>query len=117
MNTSTATPFSIPFLRKGKVMMVQSSLIVRLEAQSNYTCIYFTDRPPVIMARVLKLYDEMLKPHGFIRIHRTHLINPQYVQDLDRPGKVQMIDQSLADISRRKRREVIRYFSHPLTGS
>ena len=117
MNVSPSTSFSIPFLRKGKVMMVHSSLIIRLEAQSNYTRIYFTDRPPVIMARVLKLYDAMLKPHGFIRIHRTHLINPQYVEDLGHPGKVQMTDQSLPEISRRKRREVIRYFSHPLTGS
>jgi two-component system LytT family response regulator len=74
-------------------MMVHSSQIIRLEAQSNYTCIYFTDRPPVIMARVLKLYDKMLKPHGFLRIHRTHLINTQYVEDLDIPGKVQMKDQ------------------------
>ena len=117
MNASPASSFSIPFLRKGKIMMVHSSQIIRLEAQSNYTCIYFADRPPVVMARVLKLYDKMLKPYGFLRIHRTHLINPQYVEDLDLAGKVQMTDQSLPEISRRKRREVLRYFSHPLTGS
>jgi hypothetical protein len=28
-----------------------------------------------------------------------------------------MTDHSHAEISRRKRREVLRYFSHPLTGS
>ena len=100
---------SIPFLQGNKKLMIHPSRIIRLEARSNYTCIYFTDHAPVMMARVLKLYEVILKPYGFIRIHRTHLINPQFVEGLNLSGQVQMKDQSFA-ISRRKRREVIHLF-------
>ena len=105
---------SIPFLHGNKKLMIHPSRIIRLEARSNYTCIYFTDHAPVLMARVLKLYEKTLKPYGFIRTHRTHLINPQFIKGLNLAGQVQMEDQSLAEISRRKRKEVIPFITEPI---
>jgi two-component system LytT family response regulator len=39
--------------------------IIRLEASSNYTQIYFTNRRPMLLARVLKDFTGLLEPLGF----------------------------------------------------
>ena len=97
---------SLSFIRRGKLVMVEPHDIIRFEARSNYTYVYFKDQPPLLMAKVLRIYDELLRPHGFIRTHRSHLINTDYVNDFDRKGIIHMKDSSHAEIARSKRREV-----------
>jgi two-component system, LytTR family, response regulator len=82
--------------------------IVRLEALSNYTCIHFINHKPILMARVLREYETMLRPYGFIRTHRSHLVNAKHVVEVDENGSITMYDRSRAEISRRKRKEVFR---------
>lgn len=81
--------------------------IIRMEAESNYTCIHIMDQRPVLMARVLGDYEAVLEPFGFVRTHRSHLVNRQYVRDINTSGEIIMIDQSKAEISRRKRKTVL----------
>ena len=85
----------------------QPQEIVRLEASSNYTYIYFTNRAKMFTARVLKDFASHLEPMGFIRTHRTHLLNPEYITHISPDGKVKMKDESFAEISRRKKTEVM----------
>jgi len=85
----------------------QPQEIVRLEANSNYTFIHFTNRAKLFTARVLKDFAAHLEPIGFIRTHRTHLVNPAYITYISPDGKVKMKDESVAEISRRKRTEVM----------
>lgn len=91
-------------------MYVQPAQIIRLEGQSNYTWVYFTDHAPILMAKVLHLYDDILRPHGFIRTHRSHLINATYIMNVDNKCTVQMSDDSRIEISRSKKREVLAKF-------
>ena len=98
----------LSFIKGKKHVFVNTSNIIRLEAKSNYTYVFFKDQPPVLMAKVLRIYDEMLRPHGFIRTHRSHLINTDYVNDFDGKGIIHMKDSSYAEISRSKRREVVK---------
>ena len=85
---------------------VRPAEIIRMEAKSNYTKVYFTDHPPLLMAKVLHLYEEMLRPYGFLRTHRSHLINANYIRNLDKNNIVHMNDASHVELSRRKKREV-----------
>jgi len=82
--------------------------IVRLEARSNYTQIYFSNHHPMITSRVLKEYEALLEPHGFLRTHRSHLVNKNMVVEVDSKGKLVMQDQSTAEISRRKKNKVMK---------
>ena len=86
--------------------------IIRLEALSNYTYIHFTDRKPLLMAKVLREYELLLKPFGFIRTHRSHLVNQQYIRQYDFNGTILMSDKSHAEVSRRKKREVYQSLTH-----
>ena len=82
--------------------------IIRLEASSNYTYMHFTDRPPMLMAKVLGKYEALLRPYGFIRTHRSHLINQAHIGRIVSGDRLQMVDAFVAEISRRKRSEVKR---------
>ena len=52
----------------------------------------------------------MLAPMGFIRTHRSHLVNPIFVQELRITGEVIMTDDSRVEVSRRKKKMVKNLF-------
>lgn len=81
--------------------------IIRLEAESNYTRFHFVDKKPLVVAKTLGEYEELLTPHGFLRTHRTHLVNRQYVQSFQPEGFLLMKDNSKVEISRRRKEEVL----------
>lgn len=82
--------------------------IVRLEASSNYTNIYFSNKKKMIAAKVLKEFEEMLQPFGFVRTHRTHLVNRQHILCVTPHGNIIMKDSSVAEISRRMKSGVMK---------
>jgi len=83
--------------------------IIRLEARSNYTRIYFANHRPLLTAKVLCQFEELLLPHGFIRTHRGHLVNPHFVTGIDRSGNIFLYDHSRIPFSRRRKKEVIQF--------
>lgn len=82
--------------------------IVRLEAKSNYTSFHFRDHKPILSAKVLKDYAVQLEPFGFIRTHRTHLINKRYIHFVDTAGNIVMEDTFRTGVSRRKKKAVMK---------
>ncbi|MEP7106385.1 MAG: LytTR family DNA-binding domain-containing protein [Ferruginibacter sp.] len=92
---------------KGKEFFLPGQ-IVRLEAKSNYTRIYFTNRFSLVTARVLKDFELLLIPLGFVRTHRSHLLNKQYILQVLSNGTIIMIDNSTAEISKRRKAAVLR---------
>ncbi len=82
--------------------------IIRLEAKSNYTKIYFTNHPPLVMAKVLKDFELSLLPYGFLRIHRSHLVNKIFIQAINSAGQIIIGDAYVAAISRRRKGQIIK---------
>jgi two-component system LytT family response regulator len=82
--------------------------IIRMEAKSNYTHVHFIDHKPILQARVLKEYEELLEHFGFLRTHRSHLVNRKYISFVDSEGNILMQDESKAEISRRKKRGIMK---------
>jgi len=82
--------------------------IVRLEAFGNYTNIYFTNHQKMLTSKVLKDFARVLEPMGFLRTHRTHLINKEHIAFVSNKGSVIMKDASTAEISRRLKGGVMR---------
>jgi len=99
-------PSKVSFPYKGGTHFIHPDQIIRLEADSNYTYIYVQDRKPLLMAKVLADYESLLQPFGFIRTHRSHLVNRIHISRLDIKGSIIMDDESIAEISRRKRKHI-----------
>jgi len=53
--------------------------IVRCEGKRNYTRIIFKDTSEKVVSRTLLEFEHLLSPLGFVRIHRSHLVNFQNV--------------------------------------
>jgi two-component system, LytTR family, response regulator len=105
-NTFASTQPSIQLSVTEGILQVQPSEIVRLEASSNYTYIHFTNRKPLLIAKVLRYFEATLGQWGFVRTHRSHLVNRVHVCGIDAGGCLVMSDASRACISRRKRGKV-----------
>ena len=99
------------FPYKGGYYRFAPEQIIRLQSDSNYTYIHTTGRKPILMATVLGVYEHMLQPFGFIRTHRSHLINAHHISVIDATGEITMNDASKVEISRRKRKDVVRYLN------
>lgn len=81
--------------------------IIRCEASSNYTQFYLTQKRTFITSKTLKEYDEILSPHGFIRVHKSHLVNIAFAEDYLGKGFIVLKDQTQVEVARRRREAVL----------
>lgn len=59
--------------------VVEVSAIVYCEAVDNFTRFFFEAGQPLLICRTLKYFEDLLQKYRFLRIHRSYLINPDYV--------------------------------------
>ncbi|SFT65482.1 two component transcriptional regulator, LytTR family [Lishizhenia tianjinensis] len=55
--------------------IVEDDTISYLEASGNCTTIYFTNGKRYLDTRTLKIYEEILNPDKFYRVHKSYIIN------------------------------------------
>ena len=73
------------------------------EGNINYTTLHLESGRKEILSHTLKFYETFLKTHGFLRVHRGYLINPEYVKEFCYDEyTVTMTNGHQANISRRK---------------
>jgi two-component system, LytTR family, response regulator len=53
--------------------------IIRIQALSNYSKIYLTNKRIITVSKVLFWFQQQSCMQSFIRIHRTHLINKKFI--------------------------------------
>lgn len=84
--------------------------ILRIEAISNYSKLYFTDGKTLVVSKVLQWFEERLLKEQFIRVHRSHLINIVYIQQYNNKGiqTITLKDNSFFQVARRKQTVVKR---------
>lgn len=82
------------------------SQIIRCEADSNYTHFYLNNSTVFTSSRTLKEYEYILSEHQFIRIHKSHIINRNYVERITNDQVLVLKNNSTFDISRRRIAEV-----------
>lgn len=81
--------------------------IMRCEASNNYTFFYLKNGKKFLSSKTLKEYDAILSEYNFFRVHKSHLVNLNYVHELTSKGVLIMRDQSTVEVSRRKKQMVL----------
>jgi two-component system LytT family response regulator len=61
--------------------IVEDDTIINLEASGNCTMLHFSDGTRYLDTRTLKIYENLLDPGKFSRIHKSHIINLNYMTD------------------------------------
>lgn len=93
--------------------VVQVNQIIRCEAMDNFTTLYLTDNRKLVICRTLKHFETLLEDYDFIRVHKSHLINFQYIKQYKKGkgGQVIMIDGASVDISPNRKQEFLTKFT------
>ncbi len=77
--------------------------VVLLKGNINYTTIFMDNGKKKVLAHSIKYYEEFLKTHGFLRVHRTFMVNPNHIKTYNHESrKLTMTNGQQAVISRRK---------------
>ncbi len=77
--SSTTPPATIQIKQNGSTHLIAVDKIVKLEADNNSVNIYTHEKRYVQYGR-LKHWEADLKDRGFVRIHRSYIINQLYIQ-------------------------------------
>lgn len=107
LSSGSREKFKLALADVNDIKYVALDEIIRLQADSNYTHIYLKDKKPFVSAKTLKEYDEILEGHHFLRVHKSHLVNPQHITQYDRSGLLTLSDGSVVEVSRRKKEYVM----------
>jgi two-component system, LytTR family, response regulator len=94
------------------VREIEISTIIRIQSNSNYSKLFFSNGQTLVVAKVLAWFGGKLPDCLFIRVHRSHLISLRYVQAScnHSSNKIILRDNTAIDVSRRKKGMVMRIF-------
>ncbi|NOY49570.1 MAG: response regulator transcription factor [Chlorobi bacterium] len=102
-NKDKIDKIALPTITGFRFVKIKS--IIRCEADNNYTSFFLESKESILVTRTLKHYEDILKHDDFVRVHQSHLINIDYVEEYVKGdgGFVKMSDGSEVGISRRKK--------------
>ena len=101
----------LPTMEGFEIINIKS--IMYCEAVDNFTRFLLDEgQPPLLICRTLKYFEDVLKDHRFIRVHRSYLINPEYVirYSKGKGGYVTMKNSKELEVSPNKKREFLEAF-------
>jgi two-component system LytT family response regulator len=88
-----------------ETLYVRIADILRCESSDNYTHFHLYNGERVLVCKTLKEVSEILRPHGFIRTHQSHLVNTEGVKSYLREdgGTLLLANGTKVPISRQNR--------------
>jgi DNA-binding LytR/AlgR family response regulator len=95
------------YIHIGGYQEINPNEVVMLQADINYTILFFANGQKTIVATPLKTLESRLVPFDFYRTHKSYLINLKCVKRfLEATNIVQMTDNHKVIVSRRKRTQL-----------
>jgi two-component system, LytTR family, response regulator len=93
--------------------IVTINTILYCEAADNFTRFYLDNNSTsLLICKTLKYFEEILKEHRFLRIHRSYLINPEHVirYTKGKGGTVTMKNNKELEMSAEKKQQFLTMF-------
>ena len=105
---SASNKIALPTMEGLQMIAIES--IISGEADDNYTTLHLKDNKKIVVSSTLKIIEELLEDHSFIRIHRSYLVNLKEIEKYMKAdgGYVVMSDGSQIYVSRNKKEELIK---------
>ena len=96
------------------LQFVETSDIIYLEAQSNYSSFHLLNNKKITVSKTLKDFEELLPQNIFIRIHHSYIININCIEKYVKGdgGQVLMKNGVMLDVARRKKEEFMKIIGH-----
>lgn len=71
----------IAFKAKGRILFLDLAEITAVQAEGNYVCLRHKPNP-FLLRESLSSMAEKLRPYGFVRIHRSVVVNSSAVEEI-----------------------------------
>jgi two-component system LytT family response regulator len=99
----------LPTLEGFEVVKMEN--IVRLKGNGNFTDVHLTDGSKKMVCRFLKHFADLL-PDSFMRVHKTHIINLNFVKKYHKGngGYITLMDNTEIDLSANYKEAFLRHF-------
>jgi two-component system, LytTR family, response regulator len=109
LNNNSVDDFTLSVGSNHGMKFFRVNEIVRLEGERNYTNFFLSGNRTCLSSKTLKEYEELLADKGFLRAHKSHMVNIAFVRNMSADGFLVMEDDSRVEISRRRLSEVRRF--------
>jgi two-component system LytT family response regulator len=89
--------------------------VVRCEADANYSIIFLESGLKITSSKTLGEYESILSEFGFLRTHKSHLINLYYVKNYSKGegGVITLKDGTEIPVSKKKRQDFLIRINSP----
>jgi two-component system LytT family response regulator len=75
-------PSRIAIKANHKILFIDPADVLTVEAQGNYVLLQRLSGPAFLLRQSLSAVTEKLLPYGFVRIHRSALVNSAFVEEI-----------------------------------
>ena len=113
VNTERAYKLYLPSTTTKHLIDVKD--IVRIQSISNYSKLFFSDGRTLVVAKILGWFEQQLQTREFVRVHRTHMINTDYIyqwQTNKGGSKLELTNGEQIDVSVRRKAGVLKFLKN-----
>lgn len=95
---------------------VEIKKIIRLESDRNYTKFFIEGERPILVAKTMGEFEDILVKFEFKRVHKSHLVNMNFIKAFDYAGGGNLVftNDDKIPVSKRKKSEVVSYIQNQL---
>ena len=91
------------------IHLVNVNDIVYCESDDNYTRFHLANEKTILVSTTLKEYEEMLGEYGFVRAHRSYLVNLGHIETFEKAegGAIILSNDIKVPVSTRKKDQLL----------
>ena len=85
------------------------SEIELIEAEGSYCIFNLEDKKKIVISKSLKEYEQILPHENFVRVHRSYLINFNFIKEFDyKNSDIKLKSGKRVPVSRRKKNNFLK---------
>lgn len=98
---------SLPTIKGFEIIKIKE--IIYCKSDDNYTRFYLKDARILLVSKTIKTYEELLESVGFMRIHKSHIVNLNEILKYNHGlgGEVEMSNKHVLEVSRTKKQDLL----------
>jgi len=89
------------------IRLVEPAEVLYCCADNNYTWFYCTDGKNILVSKTIKEYEDILKEHHFLRVHKSYLVNFHFVRGFTHDNRLLLTNGVYIEVSRRRKPDVL----------
>jgi two-component system, LytTR family, response regulator len=94
------------------LQIIDVNTIIRIEAMSNYSKLFFTNNKTLVIAKTLQWLQYKLAAAQFSRVHKTHLVNMHFIVSYSNANNAYLFLENgeRVHISRRRKKSFLQQY-------